>query len=321
MRTLKINLLYECTARCDHCRFGCDNRTAPQRPDFDTPLKVAAELKASRGLDLAVVLGGEPALFPRETRALLAELCALGLGTRLETNAGWAVTPEEAVAFLRPLAPLGTEVMLSLDAFHEPYVPVERVANAVNACAKLGLPFNLELPYLDVERKTHPLDARTGELFGRLQALTAVDIPRYEGGLLFIGRAARRFGDAFAAGRGVPEGPCTCVPWWADGEIDSDRLLILEPGGYLTKGCGIAIGNVHVEGVTRLLARYDAKTHPIFSVLLEKGPLGLARMAEAYGYRIKADYADKCHLCHEARQVLQPHFAQWLAPMQHYAWD
>jgi hypothetical protein len=68
-----------------------------------------------------------------------------------------------------------------------------------------------------------------------------------------------------------------------------------------------------------MLEQYDAKTHPIFSVLLREGPLGLARMAERCGYVIKRNYADKCHLCHEARQVLKPYYDEVLQPDQHYS--
>ena len=33
MRTLKINLLYECTAQCAHCRFSCTNDGPAHSPD------------------------------------------------------------------------------------------------------------------------------------------------------------------------------------------------------------------------------------------------------------------------------------------------
>jgi hypothetical protein len=73
--------------------------------------------------------------------------------------------------------------------------------------------------------------------------------------------------------------------------------------------------------VDAVLAAYDAAQHPIFSTLLTSGPLGLAREAQALGYVLKADYADKCHLCQEARQVLRPKYPQYLVPEQHYTQD
>ena len=47
-------------------------------------------------------------------------------------------------------------------------------------------------------------------------------------------------------------------------------------------------------------------------------PIDLVREAEELGYRIKEDYADRCHLCQEARQVLRPKSPEFLAPEEHY---
>ncbi len=37
MKTVKINLLYRCTAKCSHCRFFCENESDIVTPDFETP--------------------------------------------------------------------------------------------------------------------------------------------------------------------------------------------------------------------------------------------------------------------------------------------
>lgn len=132
------------------------------------------------------------------------------------------------------------------------------------------------------------------------------------------GRAADEFGDLFAQNRGVPTEPCTKVPWWGDSDIETLDLLILEPGGYITKGCGIAIGNVHDQDLKEMLVQYNAQNHPIFKILLTEGPLGLAKLAEQYGNKIKDQYADKCHLCQEARRILKPYYDDILKPDQHY---
>lgn len=318
MRTLKINLLYNCTAKCSHCRFNCENESEVKTPDFDMPYNIAKRLKDSLGLDMAVVLGGEPSLFKKETTNLLQRLNSLGIATRLETNASWAINYDNAIAFLSPLKELQTNVMLSLDGFHDPFVPIEKVANAINACIALGINYNLEMPYLDVVKKNNYIDRRTEELFGSLSSYININIPKYEGGIVFIGRAADIYGDEFSLGKGVPNDTCTAVPWWIDSDINSTNLIILEPGGYITKGCGIAIGNVYKQDIIEMLNNYNPYKHPIFSILLTEGPIGLARMAENYGYKVKENYADKCHLCHESRQVLKPYYDDILKPDQHY---
>lgn len=318
MRTLKVNLLYHCTAQCQHCRFGCTNEGEPVLPDFELPYLVAERLKAALGLDMAVVLGGEPGLFHSETVKLLQRLKSLGIATRLETNGFWAGSYEDAVRFLEPLVELETYVMLSLDGFHDPYVPLDHVINAAKACKALGVNYNLELPYLDIHNKDNDVDRRTEELFTLFCNAVGDEIPKYMGPVLFVGRAAETFGEQFALGRGIPQETCTAVPWWPDGELDTTDLVILEPGGYITKGCGIAIGNAYERDVAEILKGYNAWEHPVFSVLMKEGPAGLAKMAEQYGFHMKKDYADKCHLCYEARKSLKPYFDSLLKPDQHY---
>ena len=318
MKTLKINLLYRCTAKCSHCRFFCENESEVVTPDFETPYAVAKGLKENFGLDMAVILGGEPTLFRDETIQLIQRIHALGVRTRLETNAWWAESYEKALDLVSAIKETKTDVMLSLDAFHEPFVPARYVANAVKACIDAGIRYNLEVPYLDPVHKEHALDKRTESLVNQLCAEFDTEIPQYEGGILFIGRAADEFGDLFAQNRGVPTEPCTKVPWWGDSDIETLDLLILEPGGYITKGCGIAIGNVHDQDLKEMLVQYNAQNHPIFKILLTEGPLGLAKLAEQYGYKIKDQYADKCHLCQEARRILKPYYDDILKPDQHY---
>ena len=67
MKTLKVNLLYNCTSKCAHCRFNCENESDIRHPDFETPYLVAKALEENFGLDIVVILGGEPTIFPDET--------------------------------------------------------------------------------------------------------------------------------------------------------------------------------------------------------------------------------------------------------------
>jgi hypothetical protein len=269
---------------------------------------------------MVVLMGGEPGLYPELTYRLAAACTDLGLAVRVETNAFWASGQAEARQFLAPLYALGASVMFSLDAFHEPHVPPDRVERALRASVELGGEHYLEMAYLDVKRRTHPADQHTDALLAEVEArLGRSPCCRiYQGNVFYNGRAARALAGQVSDGRGVPDGRCERVPWWRDGELDTLDLLILDADGYLSKGCGIAIGRVGPRPMEAILDDFDARAHPIFRTLLETGPLGLAREAEARGYALKPDYADKCHLCQETRQVLRPVYPEHLVPARHY---
>ena len=176
----------------------------------------------------------------------------------------------------------------------------------------------MESAYLDFPSCEHERDKRTNALLADLERQVGKRPKVYQGTILFNGRASERLAPLVASGRGIPTEVCDQVPWWYNGQLRTLELLELDPDGYLSKGCGIAIANIRQTPVGTVLATYDATQHPIFSTLLESGPLGLAREAEAFGYVLKADYADKCHLCQEARQVLLSKYPAYLVPEQHY---
>lgn len=318
MSVLKIDMTYQCTAECEHCRFWCTREPQPVI-DVDMAVDCIEKLKKLNDLQLVVVMGGEPGLYPNEMHALLAASHALGLMTRLETNAFWAVDDDAARKFLEPLYKMNTQVAISLDAFHAPYVPPERVTTALKISEELGGECWTAISLIDSQNKSTAEDKLTLQLIKDVEEHLGHKLERsYQGRILYAGRPVERLANIVKQGRGVPTETCNRVPWWMDGYQESLYLLSLDPDGYLSKGCGIAIGNIKNQSIESFLESYDAHKHPILRTLLEKGPLGLAEEAAELGFELQDDYADRCHLCQEAREVLREKYPEYLVPRQHY---
>jgi hypothetical protein len=319
MSVLKIHLTYQCSAQCDHCHLRAGQQQAPAIP-YDLALRTIADLQRINGLNYVVLLGGEPGLVPDLTHALASAIHKLGIGVRIETNASWATDEAAAQAFLAPLCAVEAQIMLSVDAFHEPYVRLDCVERAIRVLDQLDGDYVLEVPYLDFPQGRNPLDARTKQLLCDLETrLGRTPCARtYQGPVFFKGRAAHKLAALVADGRGVPSEVCDVVPWWSNGSQRTLDLLGLDPEGYLSKECGIAIGNVRRQSVAEIVHAFDAEKHPVLSTLIHSGPLGLAQEAREYGYTLKPDYADKCHLCQEAREHLREKYAAVLVPDHHY---
>jgi len=320
MSVLKVHMTYQCTARCEHCRFRCDPNPK-QVIDYDLAMNCIRTLKEINDLQLVVFMGGEPGLFPDLLNALVRQTRQLGPAVRVETNAFWATTDGSARAFLSPLYAEGASVMLSLDGLHEPFVSPDCVERAIRVSRELRGDCVLESAYVDNSHlDRNQVDMRTKELIDRMRALSdsSWECRLYKGPVFFVGRSCDRLADTVSKGRGVPDEVCDRVPWWSHGDQDTLDLLILDAAGYLSKGCGIAIGNVMHTPPDRILATYDAHGHPIIGTLLERGPLGLALEAQQLGFTLAADYADRCHLCQEARNFLRTRYPEYLVPPQHY---
>ena len=319
LSVLKIDMTYQCAAECEHCRFRC---TVDSQPviDHDMAVECMRVLREVNDLQLVVVMGGEPGLYPGRMLALVRAARDLGTATRVETNCFWATSDDVAREFLSPLVEMGAQLAFSLDAFHEPYVPLERSARAMRIANELGGDCGIETGLLDFEHRDNPFDQRSRQMVEELNDRLGGPHYRYhyQGPLFFAGRSADRLAGLVSPGRGIPQEPCKHVPWWMDGAQDTLELLSLDPDGYISKGCGIAIGNVRSAPLREILKSHDIHEHPILGRLFDRGPIALVEIAAEFGFALQSDYADRCHLCQEVREVLRPKYPDILAPAQHY---
>lgn len=318
MSVLKIDMTYQCTAECEHCRFRCT--TQPQSViEHDLAVGCIRELKELNDLRLVVILGGEPGLHPDRLLALVSAVRGMGLAARVETNAFWAVNDDAARLFLEPLYAMDTQIAISIDAFHAPFVPLERMVRVLQVSDEMGGDCWVDTSYVDKENQGCEEDRLTNRLIAETeQALGHSLESHYKGRIFYVGRSVDRLAGLVKQDRGIPRERCDKAPWWMDNSLETLELLNLDPDGYLSKGCGIAIGNVRRQPIRQMIESYDARKHPLFSVLLERGPIGLAEEAAEYGFRLQDNYADRCHLCQEAREFLRHKYPEYLAPAQHY---
>jgi hypothetical protein len=75
------------------------------------------------------------------------------------------------------------------------------------------------------------------------------------------------------------------------------------------------MGNVFKTSLKEMCEAYEPDGHPVIGPLLTGGPAELVRR---YDLSHEASYADACHLCFEARQVLRDRFPDILTPDQMY---
>jgi radical SAM protein with 4Fe4S-binding SPASM domain len=131
-------LTFRCNAECRHCFFA----SGPHRDEvMSTDLGIKAiDEAAVLGAEWISFTGGEPFLELALLEPLIAFANELGLKTEIVSNGFWAETPEKAESALMPLWGLGLDVLnLSIDDFHQEYVPIKHVKNAYDAAKKLGL--------------------------------------------------------------------------------------------------------------------------------------------------------------------------------------
>jgi hypothetical protein len=217
----------------------------------------------------------------------------MGFEVGIVSNAYWAISPEDALAYLRPFAGLVADLSVSSDLFHYSEKLSRQAHNAAAAAKKLGISSGV----ITIERPEVCTDAGSGQ------------IPAGESGVMYRGRAAEKLAP-YAPGQ--PWETFTACP---HEDLREPGRVHLDPLGNLHICQGLVIGNLHVTSLAEICNRYDADSHPICGPLLAGGPAALVR---EYTLPHQDRYADACHLCYSARLALRGRFPDVLAPGQMY---
>lgn len=133
-RILGIYVTFRCPLECGHC--GVDSH--PRRQERIDPVMALEQIeKAARGGSVHTLHlnGGEPFLERQLLRDISHKARDLGLNLAITTSAHWATSPERARKVLDDL-PILTQLMISTDRYHLPYVELDRVALAAEAAVE-----------------------------------------------------------------------------------------------------------------------------------------------------------------------------------------
>lgn len=293
LRGLHFLLTYRCTSQCDHCFvFG-----SPNQSGIMTLAQVRVALQQARDVgtvEWVYFEGGEPFLLYALLLESVRTAAAMGFKVGVVTNGYWASSIEDAVEYLRPLAPHVKELSVSSDLYHSKVEDSPEAAHVRAAAGLLGIPADT---ISVAQPNVAPGPCTTGQ------------IPAGWSPVRFRGRAAAELTDQAAR---KPWDTFTECPY--ENLSDPGRIHI-DPFGHLHVCQGIAIGNAFRQPLADILATYDPLRHPITAPLLAGGP---ARLTAQHAPPRASGYADACHLCYETRAMLRARFPEILAPDQMY---
>lgn len=135
---LGLIITLRCNAECRHCFFDA-GPTRDEVMSLEMAQGAIDEAKQLGALWVSLT-GGEPFLEPDLQSELIPYATRAGLNTEVVTNGFWAKTLSIAMENLSSIRELGLDILnLSLDDFHQEYIPVSSIRNAFNAAKKLGI--------------------------------------------------------------------------------------------------------------------------------------------------------------------------------------
>jgi hypothetical protein len=273
--------------------------------------KAKGYVSEARALDTRIVCitGGEPMLYLHLVKETVSECDRLSIPEAwLFTNGFWAKNPSRARVITEDLKARGlTKVFLSVDAFHQSYIPIESVKNAVEASLKVDLEICIDARFIGQPEESNRYNSATRSLLGSLGSLpSSIEITTAQP--LFVGRAAE------SLSRHVKKKPLSeildekCPGAWAGGTLKSPLGVDVDEFGFVTICPGLSIGNTHVTSLRKILEEYDYQNDAVIAALYDNGMEGLIDLASNNGFVSEKEYVNGCHLCYEARKFLRGFF-------------
>jgi MoaA/NifB/PqqE/SkfB family radical SAM enzyme len=290
---LHLLLTFQCTLECDHCFVW----GSPWQTGTMTLQNIRHILLQAKDIDTVKSIyfeGGEPFLYYPILLKGVQEAAAAGFQVGLVTNGYWATATEDALEWLKPFVGQVGDVSISSDLYHSTEKLNQQAKNVIVAAQKLDIPIGI-ISIVQPE--------------GGDAASTVGQLPIGETALMYRGRAAKKLVSHAKLKNWEQFTACPYEDLREPGRVHIDPL------GYVHICQGISLGNLFHTPLSEICEQYIPDTHPIAGPLLQGGPAALVRR---YELSCKESYADACHLCCEARQVLRGRFSDILTPDQMY---
>lgn len=160
-------LTWACTGQCKHCSLG-DPPDKPEHIEYARLAGMLTRLKKEQPIESVMCFGGEPLLYPDDVCAIFEEAKRAGIPRRqLITNGFFSRDPAKIAAVADKLSQCTTEILLSVDAFHQETIPLEPVQAFANRAGRV----KLHPAWLVSREDDNPWNERTREILTQFPGL------------------------------------------------------------------------------------------------------------------------------------------------------
>jgi MoaA/NifB/PqqE/SkfB family radical SAM enzyme len=271
----------------------------PDKTEKLSPEAVKNCLKAlpNIGISEFCISGGEPFLFLREIKDILAFANSLNLKTNLGTNGYWGVSYNKSFEILKQLSSFGLNMLLlSADKYHQKFISIERLINILNAAKDIGIKVKITVDMTKKDRESILIAKRLKDY----DCLISLKEPK------LVGRAIKniKIDDIYNFTSKEKYIFSKCV------QIDSPAIT---PDGRVWICCGIpfgkyyytkhnntplVLGNIYEESLEQILRTNE--NNIILQILRTEGPIKFVDILERSSgkeYEFRNKYHEICELC------------------------
>ena len=172
LKKIEFAVTMACTGKCRHCSEG-DHDGFSGHIDADIAAEAIKKICAQYSIKTVMTFGGEPLLYPDAVCTIHKAASDLNIAKRqLITNGYFSKKPERIGSVVRDLKDSGVnDLLLSVDAFHQEYIPIDRVLLFAECAVEAGIPIRLQPAWLVSREDTNPYNHRTWEIIRKFDPL------------------------------------------------------------------------------------------------------------------------------------------------------
>jgi MoaA/NifB/PqqE/SkfB family radical SAM enzyme len=300
---IEFVVTYNCNSRCIHCQIGEEERKMqPAHVDKDKSVQIVKKVGRKYSPKSIMTFGGESLLFPEIACAIHRQAKKEGIPIRdVITNGFWSTKPEKIEETAQNLAKAGVNVVsLSVDYFHQRFVPLKIVKKAAASAVEAGIERVCWNPCWIVSKNHDNIYNRKTKAI--LRELRSLNIEESDGNNVQPkGRARTSLTEYLPSRTSMPEGKCGDMPYTE--LLDSVKTISIEPDGRVAVCENFYIGNAYTTDIITILENYNPHKIPEAKAILEKGMPGLIKWAKQKNVEPNPEgYYNICHMCTDLRQ-------------------
>ncbi len=318
-RLAGVLFTYRCSISCRHCLFSC----TPKQPNrVMSPRQCADNLLALHETGRVVhITGGEPMLYWDTLSEGIRLAHQEGNAPHfLETNCSFAVSDKLVYQRFVFLATFGVKgIYASSDPFHQEFVPAERflrvrrLAKQVFGEKSFWGPEIGDAEILDFQAITRN-EIRLRD-YVRKRPLNIVGTAHKELAR-YLDNYAPHDSKLPAWGWDKAKTGAGCL---AAFQANTIWEFYIDPYNNIQTNCGMILGKATEISPSRLLALGTEKANRFVQTICDKGPLGLAELAQReYGFAPPEHVTQTCELCYLTRRFLREFHPDVFGPMDIY---
>ncbi len=169
LQKIEFVLTYACTGKCKHCSQGAHEKYGDCL-DADVANRCIVSLCENYDIKTALVFGGEPLIFAKEVCKIIACARDCEIDKRqVITNGYFTKDKEKVKSVAKSLAECGVnDLLLSADAFHQEYIPIEAVEFFAKQLKSFGVPTRIQPAWLVSKDDDNPYNQKTRAIIDKL---------------------------------------------------------------------------------------------------------------------------------------------------------